>query len=170
MSRSVRVASDEQRGFDSRRGDSAAARSQRRTPVTIIRTLVERHPVLCFYVVAFTISWGVMLLVVGGPGGIPGTEEEVDRVMLPALLALFAGPSLAAILLIGLVLGRAGFRELLVRMTRWRVQARWYAVALLTAPVLFTTVSFALSLRSPEFLPGILTTNDRAAMLLFGIT
>jgi membrane protease YdiL (CAAX protease family) len=54
-------------------------------------------------------------------------------------------------------------------MGRWRVGARWYALALLTAPPLFAAVSLALSLLSPEFLPGILTTSDKAALLLFGI-
>ena len=47
--------------------------------------------------------------------------------------------------------------------------ARWYAVALLTAPLLFTAVSLALSLTSPEFLPSILTTTDKASVLLMGI-
>ena len=47
--------------------------------------------------------------------------------------------------------------------------ARWYAVALLTAPLLVTAVLLALSLTSPEFLPGIFTTDDKATLLLFGI-
>jgi membrane protease YdiL (CAAX protease family) len=85
------------------------------------------------------------------------------------LLALFAGPAVAGILLTGLVYGREGFRDLLRRMRRWRVGARWYAVALLTVPLLVTTVLLALSLTSPEFLPGILTTSDKGAFLLFGI-
>jgi membrane protease YdiL (CAAX protease family) len=71
--------------------------------------------------------------------------------------------------LTGLVYGSAGFRDLLTRMTRWRVGARWYAIALLTAPLLFIAVSLALSLISPEFLPGILATSDKAALVLFGI-
>jgi uncharacterized protein len=71
--------------------------------------------------------------------------------------------------LTGLLYGRAGFRDLLTRMTRWRVGARWYAVALLTAPLLITAVLLALTLISPEFLPGILTTSDKAALLLMGI-
>jgi membrane protease YdiL (CAAX protease family) len=71
--------------------------------------------------------------------------------------------------LTGLVYGRAGFRELFARMTRWRVGARWYAVAFLTVPLLVTTVLLALSLTSPAFLPGILTTSDKAAFLLSGI-
>src|SRR5215204_2712418 len=54
-------------------------------------------------------------------------------------------------------------------MTRWRVGARWYAVALLSAPLLATAVSLALSLTSPEFLPGIFTSDDKATLLLFGI-
>jgi len=69
----------------------------------------------------------------------------------------------------GLLYGREGFRDLLTRMRRWRVGARWYVIALLTAPLLFAAVSLALSLYSPEFLPGILTTSDKAALLLMGI-
>jgi membrane protease YdiL (CAAX protease family) len=85
------------------------------------------------------------------------------------LLALFAGPSMAGILLTGLLYGRAGFRNLLTRMTRWRVGARWYAVALLTAPLLVTATLLALSLISPEFLPSIFTSDDKVRLLLFGI-
>ena len=47
--------------------------------------------------------------------------------------------------------------------------ARWYAVALLTAPLSYMGVSLALSLTSPEYLPGILATSDKAFLLLFGI-
>jgi hypothetical protein len=36
--------------------------------------------------------------------------------------------------LTGLLYGRAGFRDLLARMTRWRVAARWYTVALKVDP------------------------------------
>ena len=85
------------------------------------------------------------------------------------LVALFAGPSVAGILTTGLVSGRAGLRELLSRLLRWRVGARWYAAALLTAPFLVTTVLLALSLLSPEFIPGIVTTDNKIALLLFGI-
>jgi uncharacterized protein len=48
---------------------------------------------------------------------------------------MLAGPSVAGILLTGLVDGREGFRDLLSRMTRWQLGARWYAVAFLTDPL-----------------------------------
>jgi uncharacterized protein len=134
-----------------------------------IKAFIKSHPVLSYFALAFAISWGGILLVVGGPSGILGTKEEVDRLLLFVMMAWFAGPSVASILMTGLLYGREGFRDLLTRMTRWRVGARWYALALLTAPLLFAGVSLALSLYSPEFLPGILTTSDKAALLLFGL-
>jgi hypothetical protein len=49
------------------------------------------------------------------------------------------------------------------------VGARWYAAALLLGPLLVAAVLFGLSLGSPVFLPGIVTTDDRVALLLFGL-
>jgi membrane protease YdiL (CAAX protease family) len=98
----------------------------------------------------------LLVIAVGVSGGVP-------------MLAWVAGPPIAGILLTGLLHGRTGFRDLLTRMRRWRVGARWYAVALLTAPLVFTAILLAFSLSSPEFLPRILTTSDTASVLLFGI-
>jgi uncharacterized protein len=135
-----------------------------------IRAFIKRHPVLSYYALVFAISWGGILLVVGlGPGGIPATKEQVGALMPFMLLALFAGPSVAGLVMTGLVYGREGFRHLLTRMTRWRVGARWYALALLTAPLLVTATLLALSLTSPEFLPSIFTSDDKVRLLLFGI-
>jgi hypothetical protein len=37
-----------------------------------VTAFIKRHPVLIFYVLAFAISWGGILFVVGGPDGYPG--------------------------------------------------------------------------------------------------
>jgi len=137
--------------------------------MTTIEAFIKRHPVLAFYALVFAISWGGILLVVG-PGGIPAANKGQFETLLPiAILAMVAGPSVAGILLTGLVYGKAGLREFLSRLLRWRVGARWYAVALLTAPLAFTAVCLVLSLTSSEFLPGILTSDDKASVLLMGI-
>jgi uncharacterized protein len=136
--------------------------------ISIKRSIV-RHPVLTYYVLTFAISWSGLLLAVGGPGGIPGTPDQVERLLPFAILALLGGPSIAGLLLTGPVDGRAGYRDLLSRLLRWRVSARWYAVALLTAPLLMTAIPLALSLLFPAFLPGIVTTGDKASLLLMGI-
>jgi uncharacterized protein len=136
--------------------------------MSTIRAFIKRYPVLAFYGLVFAISWGGILILVG-PGRIPGTTQDVERLFPFALVLLFAGPSIAGILMTGLVSGRAGLRELLSRLRHWRVGARWYAAALLTGPFLVAAVLWALSLNSPVFAPGIVTTDDRVSLLMFGL-
>ncbi len=136
--------------------------------MSTIRALIGRHPVPTYYALVFAISWGGILMLVSS-GGIPGTSEQVNRLFPFVLVAQFAGPSIAGILMTCLVSGRPGLRELRSRLLLWRVSPRWYAVALLTGPLLVATILFALSLASPVFLPGIVTTDDRGALLLFGL-
>jgi CAAX protease family protein len=137
--------------------------------MTSIKAFIVKRAVLIYFVLAFAISWGGVLLVIGGPGALPGTPEDLDSLLPIAIGAMLVGPSVAGILMTGLVYGRAGFRELLSRLLRWRVRARWYAVALLTAPLLVTATLFALLPNSQVFLPGILESDDKASLLLFGI-
>src|SRR6266536_1788034 len=105
--------------------------------MTTIATLVRRHPVVAYYILTFAISWGGILLVVGGPAGIPGTQAQIDRLMPLAILFMLFGPCLASLVCTGLVDGRAGYAALLARLCTWRVNPVWYAVALLTAPVVY---------------------------------
>jgi len=129
-----------------------------------IKAFVERHPMLTYFALTFAISSGGLLIAVGREG------LPLDaRNSWIAALALFAGPSVAGPLMTGLVHGRAGLRELRARLLRWRVSARWYAVALLTTPLLVIPILFALSLISPVFLPDAFTTDDVVALLLLGL-
>jgi membrane protease YdiL (CAAX protease family) len=85
-----------------------------------------------------------------------------------------AGPVAAAVaglLMTGLTAGRTGYRELLARLLRRGVEARWYAVALLLFPLVTITTAalLAWSLRSPDFLPAIITTADPLGLVLPGV-
>lgn len=111
-------------------------------------SFVKRHPVLAYYILVFTISWGGILLLIGGPGSIPGTYEQASRLFTPALFIMFAGPFLSGIILNFLYGGKAGLRELWSRLAHWRVGVRWYFVALLTGPLLATAVLFGLAVFS----------------------
>jgi membrane protease YdiL (CAAX protease family) len=76
---------------------------------------VRRHPLVTFFVLAYVLTWPWIPLVSVSPlWGFP---------------AVF-GPAVAAIIVVAVADGRAGLRDLLGRMARWRVGARWYAVAL----------------------------------------
>jgi membrane protease YdiL (CAAX protease family) len=126
-----------------------------------------KSPVLAYYLVTFAISWGAVLFVVG-PGGFL-TTTSTSPSFAPVGVALMLGPALAGVLLTSLVDGSAGWRDILSRLRRWRVGVSWYAVALLTAPLVTTATLLALSLTSSAFVPAILTAEDKASLLLFGI-
>lgn len=131
-------------------------------------TFIKRHPVVTYFALAFALSWGGVLLVIGFDG-IPGTPEQTETLFPLVYLAMLVGPSVAGILLTALVQGKAGLRAFRSRLLDWRVDARWYAVALLTAPVVTTAVLLALSFISKDFLPGILVSDDKMSLLLFGL-
>ena len=122
-----------------------------------IKAFIKSHPLISFYALAFAFTWGGLIMVVGGPQQDPWQPGSLrylgSRSRTPAGLA---GPSVASILMTGILNGRKGLRDLFARMTRWRVGVRWYAVPLLTAPLVFTAIFFALSLTSSDYLPGIL--------------
>ena len=93
--------------------------------MTAIEAFVTRHPVRTYFALAFAISWAGFVLVVG-PGGFPGAGSQFDALLPFVASAMLAGPAVAGLLLTGLVSGKAGLRELLSRLLRWRVGARWF--------------------------------------------
>jgi membrane protease YdiL (CAAX protease family) len=136
--------------------------------MTAIKALIKGHPVATYFILTFAISWGGVLTL-GAPYGMPATGAEFEKLWSVVVLPYFLGPSFASLLLTGLVHGRAGFRELLSRLLTWRVGAAWYAVALLTTPLLTTALLLAFSLISPVFRPGIITTANRVSLILSGV-
>src|SRR6476659_7279405 len=79
--------------------------------VSTIKAFIKRHAVPTYYGLAFAISWGGIIIVVGF-GGVTGTTKPSDVLLPFVYLAMLAGPSVASLLLTGLVEGKAGFREL----------------------------------------------------------
>jgi membrane protease YdiL (CAAX protease family) len=138
--------------------------------MTTIKALIKSHPVLSYFVLTFAISWGAILIAVGlGPGGFSATPQQFQMSVPYAVPAMILGPGVAGIFMTGFLYGRAGLGEFRSRLLKWRVGARWYAVALLTAPFSIMAALLALSLVSPEYLPTILTTSDKVSLLLQGI-
>ena len=126
-------------------------------------TLIRRHPLLAYYILTFGISWGGFVLVVG-PSSLVNTNWQAEGKFLSAVMVMLAGPSIAGLLLTGLVDGRAGFRDLFLRLRKWRVGIRWYALAILPAPIVSAGVLFTLSMTSPLF-----TADNQAAVVLAGL-
>ena len=132
------------------------------------KTFAMGHPVVIYFVLTFLISWGGILVVLG-PGAFTGATAPTEELLPLVYMAMFAGPSIAGILMTGLVDGKAGFHDLRVRLLRWRVDVRWYVAALLTAPLAVTAVLLPLSLSSAGFLPGVFASDDMVSLLVIGL-
>ena len=129
---------------------------------------VKTHAVLMYYIVAFAISWGGMLIAIGGPGGMPGAAGRFERMIPLVALALLAGPTVGGIAMTGLAHGRRGYGDLVSRLLRWRVGWAWWLVALLAAPLVMIALPMALALLWPQYVPGLFVKADQAALLAMG--
>lgn len=133
-----------------------------------MRAFSTKQALLIYFLLVFALSWGGMLIAVG-LSGIPANPEQSAMMLVYAYVAMLAGPAVAGILLTGLLDGRSGLRDLGSRLLKWRVGVRWYAIALLTPPLLIAATLLVLSLVSPEFLPRLYTEQDKAFLFQFSI-
>src|SRR5918992_296360 len=92
-------------------------------------TLIRRHPLVAFFVLAYALSWW------------PSILYAFD--LLPQPIVGF-GPFLAAMVVLAITSGKTSIVGLLRRMVRWRVAPVWYAVALLL-PVAITLAATVLN-------------------------
>jgi uncharacterized protein len=94
-------------------------------------------PLASFVVLAYAISWGWTF-----PFAAAGDVVE-KGVGWPTNLPALFGPALAAFAVTAVVWGRAGVRDLLARMARWRMPLRWWAATL--SPLAFLAVALAVA-------------------------
>lgn len=73
------------------------------------KTFVKRYSVPIYYMLTFVISWGGVLLAVGGPHNIPGTPGEFAKLIPRTIPAMLGGPAFAGLLMTGLVYGKRGY-------------------------------------------------------------
>jgi uncharacterized protein len=133
-----------------------------------IKDYIRRHALAAYFILAFGIAWLGILAVVA-PTGIPDDGTNAARLMPLVFLAMIAGPSLASLLLTALLDGKAGLRDLGLRLGRWRVAPGWYAVALLTTPLLLVAILGALALVAPAYLPGVIAASDKTGVVVFAV-
>ena len=133
-------------------------------------TFIHRHSVATYFTLTFAISWGAAFLAVGGTGGMQGTAPESDPRFAYALIAMLAGPSISGLLATALVSGRTGLRLYTSRLLEWRADATTYTVAVLIAPLVMTATLLVLSIASPAFVPGIVTSDKKALLLVLSLS
>jgi uncharacterized protein len=123
-------------------------------PASPQRSLLARHPLISFFVMAYAFSWIVWspwVLSEEGVGLLPFELSGAASGLLNAA-AILAGPTLAGFIMTGITEGRAGIRRLLHRIVLWRVGLRWYLFALISIPLIMALGTVIL----PEGLASLL--------------
>lgn len=107
---------------------------------------LKRNDLAVFLFLAFTLSWWPWPSTLMNPQSAP---------MIPW------GPIIAAFIVLGLTRGRVGVKRLLADMFRWRVGARWYALAfLLPIGSTFAAVYINVALGGPAPAASLFTANE----------
>ncbi|WP_376794510.1 CPBP family intramembrane glutamic endopeptidase [Thermogemmatispora sp.] len=97
-------------------------------------SFVQRHPLLCYYVLAFGFSWTAWIPLYLSQEGLKVLPYHTFYQL--SGVGTFIGPALAAILVTALSSGRQGLVELFSRVFKWRVGLQWYLLSLLGIPLL----------------------------------
>lgn len=104
-----------------------------------LSALLRRYPLTAFFALSFALAW--MVWIPAGQAGLP----------FPIVLLGAGAPTVAALVLAGLLDGRTGVRRLLRRATRYRVRLWIYGVAVLgPALVALVAAGIATALGGPD--------------------
>lgn len=131
-------------------------------------SFVKTYALPLYFILTFILSWICMALIIF-PDTFPMTPEQMETVGPLTYIALLVGPSIAGITMIGLVHGKAGYKELLSRLFKWRIDFRWYALATLVTPILAIIILLLLSFYSTDFVPSLFVSDDRLSLVLIGV-
>ena len=106
-------------------------------------SVIKRHPLITFFVLTYALSWILESPLVFLRDSVTDTQGLV------LILLVSNVPSVLAIVLTAVVLGRGSLRKLLARLVIWRVNPLWYLVVVVPAVLAGGMVAFNALLGGP---------------------
>ncbi len=130
---------------------------------------IKRHSVPFYFLLTFVISWGGIVLAVGGFRQLTVLTDKFNTLLPLVILAILAGPSLTGLIMTILSSGKNGLQELKNRLFKRRVGIKWYAIALLMGPSIMAAIYLILSFFSGKFLPSIIAVDNKVPHVIAGL-
>jgi uncharacterized protein len=111
-----------------------------------VSSVVQRHPIITFFVLSYPLAW--MLVPFGSFGAY--------------------GPLVAALVVVPITQGVAGLKELGLRVLRWRVRWYWYATAI-GVPLAVHLAVVGLNVATGAGVPSLTFTSLTTFLMVFAI-
>ena len=110
---------------------------QAAAPGSGIAASIQRHPLVAYFTIAFAGTWLLFVpILLSGKGlGLIPLPDAVGLILF--IIATYAGPFLAALIVTRVVDGRPGLQAWFRRMIQWRVGVQWYLLVLIGYPLIF---------------------------------
>ncbi len=121
--------------------------------------LITQHPLASFFILTYAITWSLQLAAIFlAPAqdmslsnetnfqyflDLFGARLNAQQALVYLLFTFGAGPLFAALIVTGIVEGKAGLKDLWRRSTLWKVPLKWYLAAL-GIPLILSVVSLGL--------------------------
>src|SRR5215216_6712778 len=93
---------------------------RRRNMMPRLSSVVRRHPIITFFVLAYALTWAIESPLVFLTDSVTDTQVLVVQILSANV------PSVLAIVLTAIVFGRGALRKLLGQLLIWRVNPLWY--------------------------------------------
>lgn len=132
-----------------------------------IKAFIQHHPLVSYFGMAYGITWGAILIFLASKGFQLTSLQVQDASILFVIVfvAMLLGPSTSGLVLTVVLDGRNGLRDLWARIKHFEVGLSWYAVSLLTVPVLTLVIFSVLG----TFISPIYAPNFRIALGVAGL-
>ena len=130
--------------------------------------VIKNRPIISFFTLTFMLSWSG-IIIVSFFTGIPAPSKTFESIAPFAMLPLVIGPTIVSFILIGIIYGKNGFKNLFSRLLKWKHNVKWYVFAIATLPILASIILFILSQFSTDFLPNIITSDNKTDLLITGL-
>ncbi|WP_349897235.1 CPBP family intramembrane glutamic endopeptidase [Parafrigoribacterium soli] len=113
-----------------------------------VRRLIQRRPIASYFVLANLLSWVAWTPYILSQNGLGVWDYTFPRILgtsqlLGMLPGAYFGPITSAVIVTAIASGRAGLRQWGRRLWKWRVNWRWYALAILGVPAAITLIGLA---------------------------
>lgn len=131
--------------------------------------LIINFPVISYFVLTFAVSWSG-IIVISFFTGMPAPGKVFESIAPVAMLPLVLGPAIVALLFTGIIYGKKGIKILWLRIIKFKISIKFYLFALLLFPILASVALFILSSFSSDFLPKIITAENKSELIITGLS